>query len=329
MQATQTGVFTIQAAFGGVTQTVTFTMIPHTVQLSVVSIPTVPIAKWEQWRRHRLAVQLLQDGTGTPISGVDIGIGGAQGEVSLLGCQWGVAVCRATTDNNGMVSMTVMPLVPGQIALSATYVPQTVTATFTAVGVQGKTMTIVRCCSRRRPCLSATRWSLSMQVLGPGGLLPMQGDNVEYAILSGPFGWSDWSATRVNRQADGNGEVFEYGSAWAAGPITVLVSDGTVSQTFNFTAVARPDVVQVISAPASGSVGAGTAASTPFAVQVLMHDGVTPLAQRTVTISVTNGAGSLAACGGAASCQIVTDAQGMISTMVTPLSVGTITLSAS
>src|SRR5580700_2425536 len=38
---------------------------------------------------------------------------------------------------------------------------------------------------------------------------------------------------------------------------------------------------------------------------------------------------SFGGCGGGATCQIVTDARGMVSTVVTPMSAGTITLSAS
>jgi len=60
-------------------------------------------------------------------------------------------------------------------------------------------------------------------------------------------------------------------------------------------------------------------------VQVLANDGVTPLVARSVTVSVTSGAASFAGCNGAAICQIVTDAQGLISTAVTPLAAGTVT----
>ena len=317
--ATQTGTFTIQANFRGVTQSATFTVVPHTIELRLVSSPSgsTPVG---QSTSAPFAVQLLQDGT-IPLSGVSLSLAGQSGAVWLDACHTDQS-CRLQTDSNGMVSTTVTPLSPGSITLSATYAPYVLSTTFLATG-QGQTMTIVQ---RPAPTVFVgDTISFEVQVIGPGGLAPMRGDLVEFAIASGPFGFSDWSTLSLYRQADGNGDAFEVGVPWAAGPITLIASDGLVSQTFNFTAIARPDIVQIISAPTSG-IPAGAVAAVPFAVQVLANDGVSPLASRSVTVSVTSGAASFAGCNGAATCQIVTDAQGMISTAVTPLSAGTITL---
>lgn len=317
--ATQAGTFTIQATFGAATQSVTFSVVPHTIQLNIVSAPTgnnpVGISTTVPF-----SAQLLQDGA-IPLSFVEISLSGQVGAVGLDACP-GSQACRMQTDSNGMISTTVTPLRPGVITLSAVYPPYTVTTSFTAVGV-GETMTILQ--QPPSTIFVGDPVTIEVQMMGPGGLSPMVGDLVEFTITNGPFGFSDWSSPSPARQADSNGDAFEYGSAWAAGPIAIAISDGVASQTLNFIAIARPDVMNVVSAPTSGGT-AGVAAAVPFSVQVLAHDGVTPLAGRSVTVSVTSGAASFAGCNGAATCQIVTDAQGMISTAVTPLAAGTITL---
>lgn len=323
VHATQPGTFTLQAAFSGMFQSVSIAVVPHTLQLNIVSVPANN-AVVGVVAAAPFTAQLLQDNT-TPLDGVAIALDGSSGQVSLGACSNNAPGCRIFTDANGFVSTTVTPLQAGTITLDFIYPPITTSATFTAVGI-GRTMTAIQ-----QP--PTTVWvgdtvNFAVQVLAPGGVAPMPGDPVLYSILSGPFGFSDWTSTTVVRQADGSGESFEVGVASAAGLITVLADDGVVSQTFHFIAAARPDVVMIVSAPASGGL-AGTQASVPFGVQVMLRDGVTPAVNRTVTISVTHGAASFAACAGAAICQVVTDTQGMVTTLVTPLSSGVITLSAS
>ena len=85
--------------------------------------------------------------------------------------------------------------------------------------------------------------------------------------------------------------------------------------------------LQLVSAP-SGTLVQGRPAATQFAVRVLEPDGVTPYAGETVTMAFTAGTGSLGVCG-AATCTVLTDANGMASTMVTATSVGGVALRAS
>ncbi|WP_433984674.1 hypothetical protein RBB78_08740 [Tunturiibacter empetritectus] len=85
-------------------------------------------------------------------------------------------------------------------------------------------------------------------------------------------------------------------------------------------------VLSLVSAP-SGQVEVGVSAATPFVVRVLDGDGATPVMGEAVTFTATVGTVQFAACG-AASCTVYTDANGMASTLVTPLSAGAITLQA-
>ena len=113
--------------------------------------------------------------------------------------------------------------------------------------------------------------------------------------------------------------------AWGTGPVILQIGNQQVSLTMQFNATSLPDVLQVVTAPVSGGY-TGQTSAVPFAVQTLFNGGTTPVSGKTVTVSVTNGAATLAACAGAASCSLATDANGMISTPVTPLAAGTITL---
>ena len=108
--------------------------------------------------------------------------------------------------------------------------------------------------------------------------------------------------------------------------VTDLSTGGTtvMAQSLSYTAPAP--VLSLVSAP-SGLVPLGQAASTPFAVKVLSSAGVTPVVGEVVTFTATSGSVQFAA-SGAGSCTVSTDANGMASTLVTPLSVGAIELQA-
>lgn len=112
---------------------------------------------------------------------------------------------------------------------------------------------------------------------------------------------------------------------------TVAVRDVTTNGVTTMTSAlgygSVQERMQMVSAPA-GPVVQGKTAATAFAVQVLAADGVTPVANETVTFAVTTGYATFGTCG-AVSCAVKTDAQGVASTMVTPTTVGTVTMQAS
>ena len=84
--------------------------------------------------------------------------------------------------------------------------------------------------------------------------------------------------------------------------------------------------MKLVSAPASGGY-VGRLEAAGFGVQVVAADGVTGVAGETVMFSASagGGAGLFSVCG-AASCSVMTDANGMALTGVTPLVAGTTTL---
>jgi hypothetical protein len=137
---------------------------------------------------------------------------------------------------------------------------------------------------------------------------------------------SSWTANTI---------VATVPSIHALGSSTALVADvavtdlstgGTTVMTQSLSYAAPVPVLSLVSAP-SGLVQLSQPAATPFAVQVLNGDGVTPVAGEVVTFTATSGSVQFSACG-AASCTVSTSANGIASTLVTPMSAGAITLQA-
>src|SRR5271170_8082893 len=108
--------------------------------------------------------------------------------------------------------------------------------------------------------------------------------------------------------------------------VTDLSTGGTTVMTQSLNYAAPVPVLSLVSAP-SGLVQLSQPAGTPFAVKVLNGDGVTPVVGEAVTFTATNGSVQFSACG-AASCIVSTGANGIASTLVTPMSAGGITLQA-
>ena len=162
------------------------------------------------------------------------------------------------------------------------------------------------------------------------GVTLLANHRLYFTVLSGPFGFTNCTAATCMAATGGDGITGIVGTPYGTGPVTVQVQDanGQATQLIQFIAVALPDVLRLVSGPASGGYP-GVVANVPFAAQALFNDGVAPVSGRSVTVSVTNGTASLAACNGATSCVLTTDASGMISTQVTPGAVGSITVTAS
>ncbi len=112
---------------------------------------------------------------------------------------------------------------------------------------------------------------------------------------------------------------------------TVAVTDVTTGGVTTMTSAlgygSVQERLQVVSAP-TGSVVKGRAAATAFAVQVVAADGVTPVANETVTFAATAGSATFGAWG-AVSCTVKTNVQGLAMTTVTPTTLGIVTISAS
>ena len=105
-----------------------------------------------------------------------------------------------------------------------------------------------------------------------------------------------------------------------------LSSGGSTVMTQALTYGTPAPELNLLTAP-SGIVIVSQVASVPFAVQMLAADGVTPVAGQSIVFTATSGTVQFGACG-AGSCTVMTNASGVASTTVTPLTAGAIVLSA-
>ncbi|MBB5341324.1 IPT/TIG domain-containing protein [Tunturiibacter gelidoferens] len=137
---------------------------------------------------------------------------------------------------------------------------------------------------------------------------------------------SSWTANTIVATAPSIHALGSSTALVADVAVTDLSTGGTTVMTQSLSYAAPMPSLRLVSAP-SGLVQLAQPASTPFAVKVLNGDGATPVVGEAVTFTASTGMVQFSACG-AASCTINTDANGVASTLVTPLSAGPITLKA-
>ena len=101
---------------------------------------------------------------------------------------------------------------------------------------------------------------------------------------------------------------------------------GTAIMTSALSYAAPQPELDLLSAP-SGSLFTNVPSSIPFVVKAVDDDGTTPLANIAVTLSTTSGQVRFDACG-QPTCTLSTDALGIVTSAITPLSPGAIELSA-
>ncbi len=316
----QVGTATVQASYGTLTQLASFTVIQHTLQLNVLSAPSgsfpvgVTVAT-------PFTTQLLQDGT--PVAGVQMVLAVPPDAAVLTACNGGS--CVLTTDGNGTVSTLVTPIVAGTITLSGAYPSVSTTASFTSIG-QPETMRVIN-----QPAATGENVGdiemFTVQLIGPDGSTPLAWHYITYTVAGGPFSFISCRYVTCTGVTDATGVVNVWGIVTGAGLVSVQAAADGLSQTMTFTSSAAPDILRLVTAPASGSY-ALSPSTVPFAVQLFSGDGVSFAANKAVTLSVSNGSATFAACSGASTCTVQTDATGTISTSVTPLAAGSITVSA-
>jgi hypothetical protein len=133
---------------------------------------------------------------------------------------------------------------------------------------------------------------------------------------------SSWSATSIVAVAPPESAFAEKPSASVDVSVVDLATGGSTVMTGALTyGGVAPDTMALLSAP-SGAVPVGTTAASPFAVRVTLGDGVTPVAGLPVTFSVSAGSAQFGAC------VVMTNASGMASTTLTPMTFGTVTVQA-
>jgi hypothetical protein len=144
-------------------------------------------------------------------------------------------------------------------------------------------------------------------------------DGVQATVLS-------WSATSIVATAPSLSALGSSIGLIADVEVDDLSSGGSTVMAQVLTYGTPTAVLNLVSAP-SGTVIVPQTASVPFAVQVIGADGITPMANQPIVFTATGGTVQFGACG-AGSCPVMTNALGIASTTVAPLTAGAIVLSA-
>ncbi|WP_348267930.1 hypothetical protein P8936_01465 [Edaphobacter paludis] len=137
---------------------------------------------------------------------------------------------------------------------------------------------------------------------------------------------TSWTATSIVATVPSARALGFSVAATADLTVTDPSTRGTTTMTGALNYAAPQPSLNLVTAP-SGTVFAGDTASVAFAVRTLGADGVSPIANQSVSFTANGGAVKFGACGESA-CTVTTDATGLASTTVTALEAGSITISA-
>lgn len=241
------------------------------------------------------------------------------------GVVWGAcatATCTVMTDAQGLAQTTVMPTAVGAVSVTATATADAVTTSFNAAAAS---LTEVSAPVGGVTVGTTAGTAFAVRVLAADGVTAMAGVPVQFAVASGSATLGACGAGTCTVRSDANGLASTTATPTVAGNVRLSATVvGATPVTAAFTGV--NEMVRLVSAPVgTQTVGVQTAVS--FAVKVLRGDGLTPVANEAVVFAVGGGVVRLGACG-AATCTVQTDANGMAQTTVTPMSAGSMTVTA-
>ena len=272
------------------------------------------------------AVQLvvrLTGANGSPQTGVTTWVTTIAGTLANPTCT--NTVCKYYTDANGMLSVGGTAWTPGTVTLSVTAAGMMQQVSFT---VLPKAMSMKLAASPTAHVVAGTSASpFAVEIVGADGITPMSGENVTFSIANDSAGLAACPAVPCVVKTGANGLASTGAIATStAGPVSLIAMDNGMSLSAGFTVTPKPDVLTLVAAPSV--VFGSMAAATSFVVKVTLADGLTPVAGVTVGFSA-NGTGTVqfAACG-ASTCSMLTDANGLASSVVSGGARGAVTLSA-
>ena len=313
-----TGTYTVMASYGDLQQSATFTVLPRTRHLNILTRPEDNVPVMTQ-AAQPFSVQFVEYDGVTPVTNETVTVAGVPGSIRQSACPYNT--CEVELDSHGIATTWITPLAPGNIALSASYEPFEASTSFVAVGgIQ--TMHV-----SQQPgaggALVGILQTIAVQVLAPDGVTVVPWDPVTFTVVSGPFALVGAATASIQVYTDNSGSSACTGLSLGYGPVVMEASDGTLSVTIRFMAGSPPDVLKLVSLPANDSP-VGKPVTTAFAVRAFSSDGVTTAPNKTVVFSTV--AGSVRLGCGAVVCSVVTDNSGSAAMSATPLDAGAIRL---
>ncbi len=235
----------------------------------------------------------------------------------------GASSCTVYTNVAGLASASVTPTAPGTVNLAASGRSGSVNAAFTATG-SSEVIRLLSAPAGVNTVGAVTTTPLRAQLLAADGITPRVGSALTLTVTSGAARFSGCSATPCVLTTDAQGTITSKVTPSSSGNIAMQVASASSSVAASFSAA--PETIRLQSAPI-GTQTVGISAANSIQIKVLAGDGVTPMFGEAVVFTATGGSVSFGACGSAI-CTVTTDAQGLAQSSVTPLSAGTITLSA-
>ena len=269
----------------------------------------------------------LADGV-TPVAGVHLALSqSGLGGVRFTLC--GTAACTGMTDADGIFSSPVTGAAVGAVALVATAQLSTGNQTVTSMLQVTPSLASMKVVSAPVGSVMSGVAAAAMiiQVTGPDGVAPAAGQIVTFVITSGAGSFASCAVAPCLVTTDKSGVASSGAIATPTpGPVAVAAVSGDLSASAGYTVTPRPDVLSIVQAPASGVQW--TSAAAPLVVRLTLADGVTPVAG--VPVSLIGSGGGVVVFGlcGLATCTVLTDVNGVVSTTVAGVLPGAVTLAA-
>ncbi len=246
---------------------------------------------------------------------------GSVGNAEFSPCN--ASPCTTSTNIWGGVAVNVTPTAAGAITLVATSGTATAQASFTAVSPQDKLTLIAT------PAATAFVYenagSMVVQLTLSDGVTVLPNVPLTFSAPAGIL-FSSCGLNVCPMVTDYSGRTGCTMQATAPGTYTLTASYGALAVSVQLVVTVPQPQLLILSAP-TGDVPVGTLASEPFTAQLLDAWG-NPLVGAGITLGGPLGAVSVSCEAGAGSCVETTDSNGIVSTMVTPLQAGVITLEA-
>ena len=315
---TTVGTVAMTASTSQLSVPASFTVVAAPDVMTLLSAPTGVVTVGTQ-AATVFAVKVVAGDGVSPVTGEAVVLSAMGGGVRFAAC--GGAVCTVMTNAQGVAASAVTATASGAVVLSAVATSGGVTAGFTA-GVP--VMSTVSAPTGTVTVGTAAATSFAVRVLAADGVTPVMGVAVQFATTAGTAVLGGCGAAGCTVMTDTNGVAMVTVTPMAAGTVTVTASSTMGTATATITGKALPDVLQVVQTLAA-TVYVGDVLLPGVSVRLLLADGKTAVAGQAVMFTVSAGAATLGACS-AASCTVMTDANGMAMTSVTATAAGTLTI---
>jgi hypothetical protein len=316
---TAAGAVTMQASDGALTESASFSAVLKPGVMKLVQAPSgnVPVG---QLAAKSFMVQMLTANGSTGLAGQLVTFTVPTGSATFSGCN--ATPCSVTTNVSGQASVGVTPSTAGSVTIEATDGSLTQQVSFTAVP-NANVLTLLTVPSAVS-YVGQSAGALNVLLTKSDGLT-----GIPYVplVFTAPVGVT-FSACGSNNcvvDTQWNGGTGTAVATTVTGTFLLQVAYGSVVVTTSIQSVAAPTMtVRILSAP-SGTLSVGTTSPIPFTVQVIGANGK-PMSGDWVNIG--GGQGVVVAGCGAGNCMVISDANGMATTSITPIEPGTIVLAA-